>query len=106
MIHTCWPSRNAGTCGFSTTWALASAAERVMVMMKSVSANPRSTSTKSLPRQNGSRRSSMAIEPWPCGLSSATRRYTGSAPNRVSSTRMTVASGLSSPAARNAIPGW
>ena len=51
VIHSSWPCRKSGTCGFSTTWALASAAERVIVMMKSVSAKPRSTSTNSLPRQ-------------------------------------------------------
>ena len=45
-----------------------------MVMMKSVAANPSRTSTNSLPCQNGSSRSSIAIEPSPCGLSSATRR--------------------------------
>ena len=74
VMASSWPCRTAGTCGFSTTWAAASAAESVMVMMKSVQAKPRSTSTKSLPRQNGSSRSSMAIDPWPCGLSAATRR--------------------------------
>ena len=56
------------------TCADASAAESVIVMTKSVTANPSSTSTKILPRQKGSSRSSIAIEPWPCGLSSATRR--------------------------------
>ncbi|MFE3579674.1 hypothetical protein [Streptomyces vinaceus] len=39
-------------------------------------------------------------------LSSATRRWTGSAPKRVSGTTSTmVASGDSRPAARNAMPG-
>ena len=37
--------------------------------------------------------SSIEIEPSPCGLSSATRRYIGSAPNRVNKTRTSVANG-------------
>ena len=37
-----------GTNGFSTMWAVASAAESVMVMMKSVRAKPSSTSTNDL----------------------------------------------------------
>ena len=64
----------AGTYGFSTMCAVASAADSVIVMMKSVAAKPSRTRTKSLPFQNGSSRSSIAIEPSPCGLSSATRR--------------------------------
>ena len=40
MIHSSWPSSTAGTCGFSTMCTLASAAESVIVMMKSVSAKP------------------------------------------------------------------
>ena len=59
---------HAGISGFSMRWAVASAAERVMVMMKSVSAKPSRTSTKALPRQRGSSSSSMAMLPWPCGL--------------------------------------
>lgn len=77
-----------------------------MVMRKSVAANPSRVRTNSLPFQKVSSRSSIAIEPWPCGLSSATLRYTGSAPTRVTTTSTTVASGESSPAARAAIPGW
>ena len=46
-------------------WAVASAADSVMVMMKSVRANPSRTSTKTLPRQRGSSSSSMAMLPWP-----------------------------------------
>ena len=75
-------------------------------MMKSVAANPRSVSTKSLPFHQGSRCSSMAMEPSPLGLSRATRRYTGSAPKRVSSTSTSVAMGASAPAASAAMPGW
>ncbi len=43
----------AGTNGFSSTCAVASAAERVMVTMKSVATNPSSTRTKSLPCHHG-----------------------------------------------------
>ena len=60
-----WPANQAGAYGFAIAWAVASAADRVMVMMKSVAANPSSTSTNSLPPHQGSRRSSMAIEPSP-----------------------------------------
>ena len=56
----------------------ASAADRVIVMIHEVATKPSSTSTKILPRQNGSRSSSIATEPCPCGLSLATRRYIGS----------------------------
>ena len=87
-------------------WAVASAADRVMVMMKSVAAKPSRTSTNSLPFQNDSSRSSIAIEPSPCGLSAATRRYTGNAPNSVSATSTRVAIGDRTPAATAAMPGW
>ena len=73
-MATSWPCRKSGTFGFSTTCALASAADSVIVIMKSVSAKPSSTRTKSLPFQKVSSRSSIEIEPCPCGLSSATRR--------------------------------
>ncbi len=46
------------------------------------------------------------IEPAPLKLSDATRRYTGSAPNSVTSTSTMVAIGDSSPAASAAIAGW
>jgi len=85
---------------------VASAADRVMVIRKSVAANPSRTSTNSLPTQAGSNRSSIAMDPSPRWLSLATRRYTGSAPNRVRITSTTVASGDSSPAANAAMPGW
>ena len=74
VTGTSCPSSSGERCGFSTRWAVASAAESVMVMRKSVAAKPSSTSTNSLPPQNDSSRSSMAIEPSPCGLSCATRR--------------------------------
>jgi len=45
------------------------------------------------------------MDPSPRWLSLATRRYTGSAPNRVRITSTTVASGESSPAANAAMPG-
>ena len=60
--------------GFSTMCAVASAAESVIVMMKSVATKPSRTSTKSLPFHHDSRWASIEIEPSPCGLSSATRR--------------------------------
>jgi hypothetical protein len=40
-----------------------------MVIMKSVAMKPRRASTSSLPGQNESSRSSIAIEPCPLGLS-------------------------------------
>jgi hypothetical protein len=105
VMMTSWPSKKPGTSGFSTMWAVASAAERVMVTNQPVATNPRRTSTNSLPLQKESRSSSIAIEPCPCGLSSDTRWYIGSAPKRVSSTMSRVAMGESAPAARAAIPG-
>ena len=74
IAHLAGRRRKPRTYGFSTTCAVASAADSVIVMMKSVAAKPSSTSTKSLPFQNDSSRSSIAIEPSPCGLSAATRR--------------------------------
>src|SRR5215217_3534758 len=64
-----------------------------MVMIQEVATNPRRTNTNVLPRQNGSSFSSMAIEPWPCGLSAATRRYIGSIPSSVRATISSVANG-------------
>ena len=84
---------------------VASAADRVIVMIQEVATNPSRTSTNSLPRQNGSRCSSIATEPCPCGLSSATRRYIGSIPSSVSATISRVASGDSAPAASAAMAG-
>ena len=84
---------------------MASAADRVIVMIHDVATNPSRTSTNSLPHQNGSSRSSMATEPCPFGLSAATRRYIGSMPNRVSGTISSVASGDTAPAASAAMPG-
>ena len=51
-------------------------------MIHEVATKPSRTSTKILPRQNGSRSSSIATEPCPCGLSRATRRYIGSMPEQ------------------------
>ena len=55
--------------GFSTMWAVASAAERVIVMTKPVATKPIRQRTNSLPCHQGSSRSSIEIEPSPCGLS-------------------------------------
>ena len=74
VMPTWWPRRALVKFGFSIRWALASAADRVIVMRKSVAAKPSSARTNSLPFQNDSSRSSMAIDPSPCGLSTATRR--------------------------------
>ena len=76
-----------------------------MVMIHEVATNPSRTRTKTLPRQNGSRSSSMATDPCPCGLSRATRLYIGSMPSSVSATMSSVASGDRAPAARAAMPG-
>ena len=74
-------------------------------MIHEVATNPSRISTNVFPRQNGSSLSSMATDPWPCGLSAATRRYIGSIPSRVSATISNVANGDSAPAARAAMPG-
>ena len=95
----------AARTGSRTKCAVASAEDRVIVMIHEVATNPSRVSTNNLPRQNGSSRSSIATEPCPFGLSSATRRYIGSIPNRVSSTISSVASGDTAPAARAAMPG-
>ena len=84
---------------------MASADDSVIVMIQEVATNPSRVSTNSLPHQNGSSRSSIATEPCPFGLSSATRRYIGSIPNRVSATISNVASGDTAPAASAAMPG-
>ena len=105
VTATAWPSSASGVYGFSSAWTVASADDSVIVMIHEVATKPSSTSTSTLPRQNGSRCSSIATEPCPCGLSCATRRYIGSIPSRVSSTMSSVASGLSAPAASAAIPG-
>ena len=74
MTATSWPPRYGARCGFSVRCAVASAADSVIVMMKSVAAKPSSTRTKILPFQYVISRSSMAMEPSPFGLSAATRR--------------------------------
>ena len=53
----------AGTSGFWTMCAVASAAERVIVTTHAVATNPRRMSTSTLPFQKESRLSSIAIEP-------------------------------------------
>jgi hypothetical protein len=63
VMGTAWPSRNGGRYGFSSMCTVASAADRVMVMIHDVATNPSSTSTNTFPRQNGSRFSSMATDP-------------------------------------------
>jgi hypothetical protein len=86
-------------------WAVASAVERVIVTNQAVATNPSRHKTKILPFQKESRRSSITTEPWPCGLSAATRRYIGSIPRSVSSTMSRVAMGERAPAARAAMAG-
>ncbi len=74
VMAMCWPRSASGMSGFSTACAAASAADSVMVMTKSVAANPRSTRTNALPAHHGSRCSRIAIDPSPWGESRATRR--------------------------------
>ena len=74
MIDDLVAVQRAATNGFSTMWAVASAADSVIVMMKSVAAKPEQHEDEQLALQQRSSRSSMAIEPSPCGLSRATRR--------------------------------
>ncbi len=74
VMSTSWPCRNDGRYGFSTAWAVASAADSVIVTRRSVAAKPSSTSTKTLPAHHGRIRSSIAVEPSPLELSRATRR--------------------------------
>ena len=64
-------------CGANGLWmmcSVASAAESVMVITKSVAANPSRIRTRALPRQRGSSCSRSEMLPWPCGLSAAMRR--------------------------------
>jgi hypothetical protein len=105
VMDTLCPCRKLGRYGFSAMWTVASAADSVIVMIQDVATKPSSTRTNSLPYQNGSRSSSIATEPCPCGLSCATRRYIGSMPSNVSATISSVASGDSAPAASAAIAG-
>jgi hypothetical protein len=74
-------------------------------MIQEVATKPSRASTNSLPHQNGSRSSSIATEPCPCGLSRATRRYIGSIPSNVNATIRSVANGDNAPAASAAIAG-
>ncbi len=84
---------------------VASAEDKVIVMIHEVATNPSRTSTNVFPRQNGSSFSNIATDPWPCGLSAATRRYIGSIPSNVNATMSNVANGDSAPAASAAIAG-
>ena len=60
-----WLPRYGCRIGFSTACCAASAADRVMVMTKSVAANPKRARTNIFPVHSGRSASSMAIEPWP-----------------------------------------
>ena len=86
-------------------WTAASAEESVIVTSQAVATNPRSTSTSSLPSRTRAA-SSIAIEPCPCGLCSATRLYIGRAPKRVRSTMRRVAIGERTPRRARLCPGW
>lgn len=66
---------------------------------------PSRVRTRSLPFQNESSLSSIAIEPCPCGLAAATLRYIGSIPNSVSATMIRVAMEETAPAAAATMPG-
>ena len=105
MTTTGWSAIPRGANGFSAKCAVASAADNVIVMIHDVQTKPSSVSTKNLPFQKGSSRSSIATEPCPYGLSAATRRYIGNMPQSVSSTMSSVASGDTAPAASAAMPG-
>ena len=87
-----------GQFGFWIRWTAASAVDSVLVMTKSVAANPSSTSTSTLPPHPWTSRASIPIDPWPACDRPATYRYSGSAPNSVTATSTRVASGASSPA--------
>ena len=49
--------------GFSSRCTVASAEDRVIVMIQEVATKPSRTRTKILPRQNGNSRSNIATEP-------------------------------------------
>src|ERR1700733_6749061 len=73
MVAPIWVLIALGTNGFWLKWAAASAADSVMVMMKSVVAKPSKIRTNVLPLHLGKSFSSIAILPWPLGLAAATR---------------------------------
>ena len=86
-------------------WAVASAAESVIVTMKPVAANPSRQSASALPRHRGS--SSSRTEMLPCPLR-AQLRHAPVHRERAEERQQqedSVASGDSTPAARNAMPG-
>ena len=91
--------------GFSSRCTVASADDKVMVMIHEVATKPEQDQHDVLPRQNGSSFSSIATDPWPCGLSAATRRYIGSIPSRVSATISSVASGDKAPGGQDGDAG-
>lgn len=106
VIATFWPLRMCVSSGFSTRCAAASALDSVIVMTKPVATKPSRHNTSSLLGQYVSSRSSIDSEPSPRGDSSATRRYIGRAPIRVTATSTSVAIGDNAPAASAAMPGW
>ena len=63
MIATAWPESHSGMNGFSSRCTVASAEERVMVMIHDVATNPSRIRTKIFPCQNGRSRSSIATDP-------------------------------------------
>jgi hypothetical protein len=99
-----WPNE-AGQKGFAAMWAVASEAERVIGTTHPVATNPSRHGTTSLPFQNESGSSSIAIQPCPWGLLRATIRYIGRAPKSGSSTMSLVAMGDGTPAAARVVPG-
>ena len=74
VTSTFCPCSQPGATGFWIRCAVASAADSVMVIMKSVAAKPSRTRTNSFPPHRGMSRSSIAMEPSPRWLSPATRR--------------------------------
>jgi hypothetical protein len=105
VMATSWSRTNPAANGFSPRCTAASDADRVMVITQEVATKPSRHNTNTLPFQNESRRSSIAIEPWPCGLSRETTRYIGIIPRRVNPTMSRVAMGERVPAATAAMPG-
>ena len=87
-------------------WAAASAAESVMVMMKSVVAKPSRTSTKTLPRPPGEQllqHRDAALAVGAGGSDPIVNRQRGEERHEDQDQRR---DGERTPAARNAIPDW
>ena len=76
------------------------------MITKSVAANPNSVSTSTFPPHPDTSVASIPIDPCPSAEQRATNAYTGYAPNRVTRTSTTVASGASRPADTYAMLGW